>query len=287
MTSGPQLVTNGVPHPPVVIEEPRGREDESRGEYVPGEVLSPSSVNSFFACGFKWHCRHVLDLPDIQGSARCIGKATHATVRENYAQKCETHIDLPLSGVMAVYKDAWVAEEKETEFRKDEDRAELRAMGAKLVTKYIEAVAPLIEPAKVEYKVEGVIAGVLVKGYIDLLDVHGRIIDLKTAKTSPPKGKIRSDYRFQVATYAAIEPKATGEAELHTVVKLAREIKIVPQSFTVTDADRLSLEKLYPLAQANMRDGYANPNRNSFLCSKKYCSYWKFCEQENGGTVPE
>lgn len=291
MSTGPVLVQNGVPHPPMLVATDNGYEihgyEDSQGEYQPGEILSPSSVNSFFNCGFKWYCRKILNLPDTQGSARCIGKAMHGTLRENFGQKCETHQDISVAGAMAIYKDVWVAEEKQTAFRKDEDRAELRAMGAKLVVKYLETVAPLIDPAKVEFKVEGVIAGVQVRGYIDLIDVHGAIIDLKSAKTSPPKNKIRPDYRFQVASYAAITPQASGKAELHTVVKLAREVKVVTQSFTVNDADRMSVEKLYPLAQANMRDGYFNPNRNGLLCSRKYCNYADRCIAEFGGEVPE
>jgi len=59
----------------------------------------------------------------------------------------------------------------------DEDPAELGACGEALVSKYMDEAAPLIEPAAVEMRVEGEI-GIRVQGWIDLMDVSGRIIDL-------------------------------------------------------------------------------------------------------------
>src|SRR5262249_34217292 len=153
------------------------------------------------------------------------------------------------------------------------------------LTKYHEEVAPRIEPAAVELPVEGMIGGVPVRGFIDILDVHGTIIDLKSAKTSPAKNVIRPDYRFQIATYERLSPQASGEARLDTVVKLKREVKLVSQPFTVTDADRTHVERMYPLVQEKMRSGLYMPNRNHFLCSRKYCSHWRQCETDYGGVV--
>ena len=36
-----------------------------------------------------------------------------------------------------------------------------------------------------------------------------------------------------------------------------------------------------------IRAGVFNPNRSSYLCSRKYCSYWRACQREFGGKVPE
>jgi hypothetical protein len=50
----------------------------------------------------------------------------------------------------------------------------------------------------------GEIAGVSVRGWVDLLDLSGRIIDIKTSARKPA---IEPEYRFQIATYA---PAASG-----------------------------------------------------------------------------
>jgi hypothetical protein len=115
------------------------------------------------------------------------------------------------------------------------------------------------------------------------MDVDGRVIDLKSAKASP--SQIRPDYRFQIATYAKITPGASGQARLDTVVKLKRQVRLVSQSFEVTGADLQHVEQMYPLVQEAMRGGIYVPNRNHYLCSRKYCPYWQRCEEEYGGVV--
>jgi hypothetical protein len=69
---------------------------------------------------------------------------------------------------------------EEAKLQKGEHPMELLELGETMVTKYIEDAAPLIRPAAVESGVSGVIGGVNVSGYVDLLDIEGRIIDSKS-----------------------------------------------------------------------------------------------------------
>jgi hypothetical protein len=148
----------------------------------------------------------------------------------------------------------------------------------------MDEAAPPIEPAAVEMRVEGTIGGIRVQGWIDLMDVDGRIIDLKTAARKP--SGIESDYKFQIATYTQLTPGASGEARLNTLVK-TKTPALVTQNFSVTKQDLLATEKLYPLAQQSMRSEHMMPNRLSLTCSRRNCSYWRNCEREWGGEVPE
>src|SRR5579872_789401 len=234
------------------------------------EVLSPSQTSTFLQCSARWWFRYGLQLPDVQGSALALGKSLHAAERENFTQKIETKQDLPLAGVVALYRDAWAKEEDETAFEDSEDPAEIKAMGESLVTKYHEEAAPFIEPVAVELPIRGKISGVKVQGFIDLLDVNGCVIDIKSANKTP--SGVRSDYRFQVTTYHALEPRARA-ARVDTLVKLKREVKLVQHPMDITPADERSIEVLYPLAQEGMRSGLYFPNRNSYLCARKYCPY--------------
>jgi hypothetical protein len=273
---------NGVPPPPFdghLIDPGPPEVPELAG------ILSPSQMSCFMGCSAKWFFRYAMQLDSPQGSALSIGKAMHSAVRVNFEQKVHTREDLEVEGVLAVYEGEWVKEAEVTRFQPDENQEQLRTMGRALVKEYIEKVAPLIEPAAVELPVTGVIAGVPVRGYVDVLDVHGRIIDLKSSKASPPKDKIRPDYRFQLATYARITPGASGAARLDTLVKLKTSIKRVSTEFQITPADQKSIEVLYPLAQEGMRSGLVYPNRNSFLCSRRYCAYASECVKEYGGEV--
>jgi len=250
----------------------------------PETMLSPSQVRCFMDCQMRWWFKYVLKFADPPTGKMALGRAVHAALTENFAQKVETQEDLPVTGVVALFRDAWAREREQTEFRDDEDQAEFEACGEALVSKYMNEAAPLIEPAAVEMRVEGTIGGIRVQGWIDLMDVDGRIIDLKTAARRP--SGIESDYKFQIATYAQLMPGASGEARLDTLVK-TKTPALVTQKFRVSEQELLATIKLYPLAQQSMRSEHMMPNRLSLTCSRKNCSYWRHCEREWGGEVSE
>ena len=248
------------------------------------EVLSPSQVRCFMDCQARWWFKYGLKQPDPQTGNLALGRAVHFSLGYNFAQKVETEEDLPTAGVRALFREAWAIECEQTEFRDDENPAELAATGEALVAKYMDQVARTIEPAAVELHVEGEISGVKVEGWIDLLDVEGRVIDIKTAKARP--SGIEPMHRFQLATYRQLASGASGVGRIDTLVK-TKVPQLVSQNFAVTADDLRVIETLYPLAQESMRSELYMPNRLSMMCSRRNCSYWGCCEKEWGGEVPE
>jgi len=251
---------------------------------TPGDVLSPSQVASLMDCAYRWHAKYVLKMPEPPTSNQILGRAVHAALAANFEQKCDSKIDLPVVGVLAVYREAWAVQSEGIEFHDVEDPIELGKIGEALVSKYMEEAAPRIEPAAVEMRVEGTIAGVRVMGYIDLLDVNGCVIDIKTAKARP--SSISPMHRFQVATYRYLTRLARGTGRIDTLVK-TRFPQLIQQSFSITDQELRAIHTIYPEAQALMRGDVHLPNRQSMLCSRRHCCYWRHCEQKWGGEVPE
>lgn len=264
---------------------------------APGDVLSPSSASTQLSCGAKWQFRYLERLPDPPTGALTMGSAVHAAINANFEQKLDTHEDLPAAGVQAVYLQAWDLLIKgempsryggkpslPTEFRDDEEPSELRTQGLALTLKYLDEACPEIHPAAVELPVAGTIGGARVRGYIDLLDTEGRVIDLKTAARKP--SEISPDYRFQVATYCQLCPQATGEARVDTLVK-TKTPQLVQLTCAIDQTDVDQTQKIYPLVQQSIRAGIFLPNRGSNLCSRKYCGFWRACEREFGGRVSE
>ncbi len=248
------------------------------------EILSPSRIRCFMDCPVRWWFKYVEKLPDPQTGNMALGKAIHSVLAQNFTQKTETQEDLPVAGALALFRQAWAQEREQTEFRDDEDPAELVALGLALASRYLTEVAPAIDPAAVEIRVEGEIEGVRVQGWIDLLDLDGRIIDIKTASRRP--SAVDSDHRFQIATYVALTPGASGQARLDTLIK-TRQPSLLTQTFAIDEQDLLSTRRLYPLAQQAMQSRAFMPNRLSMTCSRRNCSYWRRCEREWGGEVPE
>lgn len=247
-------------------------------------VLSPTQVATYIDCSAKWWYKHALHLPERKSTNLGIGIAFHDAVMENFRQKLETREDLPTIGARALFRCSWESLKDTLHFAAGEDANELGDMGEALVDEYMSKVAPRIQPASVEQEVHGEIGGVKVCGRIDVVDLEGRIIDAKTASRKP--SGIAPNYRFQIATYATLHPQTSGTVRLDTVTK-TKTIQVVEQSFAIVESDLIQIRRMYPLAQEAMRAGLYVPNRNSSLCSRKYCSFWKRCEEDYGGNVDE
>ncbi|MGA3257589.1 MAG: PD-(D/E)XK nuclease family protein [Bryobacteraceae bacterium] len=249
-----------------------------------GELLSPSQVNTFLSCAAKWYFRYALGLREPATGALALGTAFHSALAANFRQKIETKQDLPSETLQESFSEAFAIAAEDAEFREDEEPTALIESGQLLVAKYMADAAPAVQPKAVELPVEGTIAGVRVQGFVDLLDVEGRIIDCKTA-TRRPAG-ITPEYNLQLTTYSMITPGAIGLCRLDTVTKTTT-VQLVQHSCQIGPEERRYAETIYPMAQEAMRDGIYVPRRSSPFCSRRYCGYWRECEREYGGRVSE
>jgi RecB family exonuclease len=245
------------------------------------DVLSPSQCKTFLQCSARWYLKYVEQLPDVCTGNLALGRAVHAAVAQHFRYRQTNGRIPPFAEILETYGEAIRRELETAELRDDEDAEELAATGARCVEAYLTQAAPAITPALVEHPVTGEIGGVRVRGYVDLMDVDGRIIDLKTASKKP--AAITADYKLQLAMYVMTTPGATS-ARLDTITK-QKTPQWVPQSYTLDDGERRYVETLLPILQDGMKDGRYWPSRDHNLCSRKYCPFWRACEQEFGGQV--
>ena len=125
-------------------------------------MLSPSQVRTFLDCQARWWFKYGLQLPDPKNSSLALGLAIHRALEVNFREKLETREDLETPGVVMIFRDAWMEQAGQTVFMPDESQHDLRRIGERLVAKYMDEVAPRVEPAAVEMDVQGEIAGVQV-----------------------------------------------------------------------------------------------------------------------------
>jgi CRISPR/Cas system-associated exonuclease Cas4 (RecB family) len=183
----------------------------------PAPVLSPSQVRCFFACPARRWFKYGLHLPERKNSSLALGLAVHQALEVNFREKIETQEDLETTGVLMGFREAWMEQVPEMVFTSDESQGDLRRQGERLVAKYMDEVAPAVEPAAVELDVQGEISGVAVRSWVDVLDVDGRLIDFKTASRRP--SSLSPDYAFQLATYQQITPGASGAVRIDSLMK--------------------------------------------------------------------
>jgi hypothetical protein len=248
------------------------------------EILSPSQVNNYLNCSASWYFKYFRNLPDKTDAKRALGKAVHSALEGNFRQKIETKKDLGREELLEAFALAWKKEAELAQFSEGDDQAELERTGTVLVQKYLIEAAPEITPIAVEHPVSGVIAGVKVRGYVDLMDSNGRIVDLKTSSKKP--SEITPGYKRQCTTYTRIMPGASGKVTVQTLVR-TKTPQLAEQHLTVGPEDVRHIEVMFPLVQEAMRSGLYTPNRENMFCSKKSCAFWKSCQDEYGGEVPE
>jgi putative RecB family exonuclease len=246
-----------------------------------GEILSPSQANTFLNCSAKWWFRYGIGLPDPKSGSLVRGLAVHKTIERWFKLSLEGATP-EIDDMREPYEDAWESLSAEASFAADDDIDELKRSGAVLLRKYLEEVAPEIRPAALEQQVMGEISGVKVRGYVDIVDVDGNIIDVKTAAKKP--AGVDSGYAFQLATYRQILPGASGKTRLDTLVA-TKTPQLVKIEYQVTEADERLTESLYPRVREGIREGLYFPNRSSNLCSRKYCNFVGACCREFGGCV--
>jgi RecB family exonuclease len=162
------------------------------------EVLSPSQVSQFLTCPAKWMFRYLMDVEEPGTAAQALGKAFHETIAHNFRQKQESSRDLPLFECLEFFRRALGEHLEEAALQKGEHPMEILELGETMIQKYLAEAAPLIQPAAVESRASGIIGGVKVAGYVDLLDVEGRIIDSKST-LKPIKG-MAHDHRLQLTS---------------------------------------------------------------------------------------
>jgi hypothetical protein len=258
----------------------RGYSDDNRSDL--GDVLSPSQCRTFLDCSARWWYRYGEGLPDPGGASLVRGRVTHNIAEFYFRSKMEGSA-IDGDDLAGAFDWAWESAIVDASFQPDDDLDALKKQTLALSAKYIDEAAREIEPAAVESPVSGEIGGVKVRGIIDLIDVNGRIIDLKTASRKP--SGVASDYAFQVATYAQLAaPYVSGEVRVDTLVA-TKTPQLVTMGYRVSDADRRLTETIYPRVQAAMKAGRILPNRGSNLCSRKHCNFVDACIAEFGGRV--
>ena len=126
------------------------------------------------------------------------------------------------------------------------------------------------------------LAGVPVRGIAGVVTAEGCIVDFKTSSRSP--SGVSNAHRIQFTTCA--ELTGCGQAKIVTITKAATP-KVIEQTFPILPSDREHVRQLFPVVADAMRQGFAIPIRASTFRGRKYCSFWRACQSDYGGTVAD
>ncbi|WAX57105.1 RecB family exonuclease [Jatrophihabitans cynanchi] len=254
--------------------------------------LSPSRAADFKTCPLLYRFRTIDRLPEAPSRAATRGTLVHAVLEELF--------DLPaaartLDAARSMVPAAWArvlaeAPEAASLFADDADGSDLAewlSSAGDLLGNYFALEDPrCLEPAAREERVEVVVDGLRLRGYVDRLDVSPagdlRVVDYKTGTT--PREAFEGKALFQMKFYALVLWRTRGV--------VPRQLRLMYLADTDTlsyspDADELvrferTLKAIWAAIERATESGDFRPSP-SRLCD--WCDHQALCPAF-GGTPP-
>jgi len=259
--------------------------------------LSQSSINMFLRCPAQFMFRYIQGLKVPPSANLSLGKAVDGSLNFNYKWKMGNNTDKPLDEVLDFYSTEFDGLKEETEFQKDEDPAEIKDSGVRVIEEYQNSTAPTIQPIACQKEVGFQLSSVPIPtvGYIDLIDDRNTVIDNKVKSKSPTRDKNTGYYlpseneKLQMTIYEnGLLKEGFVPSSLRIDSMITTKVPKVVPSFVWTTANDLKyVENLVQMIKRAVEAEIFIPNRHGVMCTRRHCGFWHFCEKQYGGSVRE
>jgi hypothetical protein len=254
--------------------------------------ISPTQINMMRRCRAQYFFRYEEGIKSPPAMPLVRGRTLDTGLEFNFDHKIKTEEDAPVEDVLDAGSDEFETaftdlEEKD---KKEIDKGEEKDAVLKGLKKYREEKAPtVIKPKATQLYVEKELTPVyILNGYIDLL-TELALIDFKYVGKLPAK-EPKPDYWLQMALYlymlADTEDGAPEQAELQYVVAPTKTISHRIKEHEIKQDEKL-VQTMIKVFIGDLESGNFPPNRENFLCSKRFCGYWNECEKRFGGKVKD
>ena len=254
-------------------------------------ALSPSRASDFKQCPLLYRFRAVDKLPSPPSPAAARGTLVHAVL--------ERLFDLPASERTPQAAESLLAPQWEALVEQEPELAEMLTSDERLTeaTWFSDAQALIetwftledptrLEPSERELYVETDVDGLVLRGYVDRLDVAPdgamRVVDYKTGRS--PSELFEGKALFQMKFYALVLWRLRGEIpRLLQLVYLGNGevVRYSPDEHDLLSLER-NLKAVWTAIERAAQTGDWRP-KTSKLCD--WCDYRQFCPAW-GGTPP-
>lgn len=244
-------------------------------------TLSHTQIHTYLQCPARYYFRYRLGLRAPLSSALAFGRAFHAALEHNFAQKMETRRDLPVDEVRGVFAAKLEEMAPEVRWEEGESLAQLLDQGADLLGQYIARIAPSIQPVLVEHRVDLAIGDRPFAAVLDLVDESMIVIDHKTLLRTPTEDEVAKD--LQLTAYAAAYREVFGSLPQQLVLHCAVRTKQPKLVTMVTTRDERAIgwwERVVSRVALAIEAEQFYPNPVGFTCSEKHCDFWRECHSD-------
>lgn len=236
--------------------------------------VSASQINQYRRCPRQWAYRQVLGLKVPPDGGLIVGLGVHRAAEVGMLHKMDTGSD-PEPEQAAEAAAEYVTDRCATgEVQLDDDTPGVLADRAvRSATAWAEQAAPLVTPTDVEAEFDTVLAGIPVKGRMDVVTAD-TVVDWKTSGKSPSRGDLLQ------ATQTSIYGAVTGRRVSYIyMVNLTKQVKVTEVALSPEEtakAASLAASSVADIAQG-MAMGVWPRNPQGWHCSQRWCGYYDRC----------
>lgn len=249
---------------------------------LPTDYLSYTQLSMYLKCPYQYYMRYVMKQKQKYGVPLFYGGVVGSTLEEINRFKLKKKKDMSTKAAQKLLKTFFDDKEDQVEDWQDTDPDVVFAQSNKFIKAYMAEWADDIMPARMANNKPGIeweftvdLAGVPVRGFVDLVCENEGVIDYKV-KNDTRLIKVEDD--LQLRTYAdATQLGRTGfivfQKKSGVITQIGRKKKLNLKK------NRQWLEIVVSRVAQAISAGIFPPTdpQSNFLCSEKYCSYWKQC----------
>jgi putative RecB family exonuclease len=250
-------------------------------------ALSPSRAGDFKQCPLLYRFRAIDKLPETPSAAQVRGTVVHAVLEQLYGLPRAERLPERARALLAPTWERLLVEQPELAELFGRDAGWLDSAGG-LLAGYFELEDPRrFDPEACELLVETELpSGVLLRGYIDRLDVAPtgeiRVVDYKTGTAPREIGEAKALFQMKFYALALWRLRGVVPRQLRLMYLADRQsLAYTPDEAELARFER-TLEAIWQAVLRAGKTGDFRPSR-SRLCD--WCSHQAHCP-EFGGTPP-
>ena len=257
--------------------------------------LSPSSITQYLKCSAQYMFKNLIG-PKPPTIALLYGKSVDSALNTNLEQKINSREDLSEDEIKDAFVTEWDSNKDTTRFFNTDKPDELRETGIKSVGLWRNEVAENIQPVSVQEKlaIEFEDFNYDILQFADVITEDKTIIDNKTAGRSVSVNKLSKelivphDHRLQLTMYdigyQANHKEQADSLGLDYLIK-TKTPKFQSVRWKPNEEDRSYIVNLMKVVANCVDKEVFMPNRNNMMCSRRFCAYWRECQEQYGGKV--
>lgn len=248
--------------------------------------LSVSSLSLLWKCPEKWRRRYIALEYEPPSGAMIAGSALGAAEGQNFQQKIETETDLPPEDILDLYSDEFDlrVEQEEDVVWGEKKPGNVKDAGADALAVYHDIIVPKVKPISVERKFEIGWDGLdwTFRGYIDVEDASGDLIDLKLKGKKLSEADAHADPQPTGYLLARAYEGTPADNFIFHVAQTGRTPSAYPVPTTRTDRqlDAFVQRIFAGAAEIHWRmenDVWDGAPPGAWWCGERYCGFWSSC----------